>query len=99
MIRKGETKVSVLATLTHELGHLYQRQTWGMTKFKSIQPYLIEGFCEWLSIRVLEFYNETNEAKKIADNPDNVYGRGARSYLKGEKEGKLESILDGGLEN
>lgn len=99
MIRKGETKVSVLATVTHELAHLYQMQTWGLTKFKSMQPYLVEGFCEWLSIRVLEFYNEMAEAKKIADNPDNVYGLGARCYLKAEKEGRLENILGGVFEN
>lgn len=97
LIPRGERKVAALATITHELAHLYQFQNWGLEKVKSMLPYQTEGFCEWLSVRVLEFYKETEEAKKIADNPDTIYGLGARVYLKAEEEGQIEVILSGSL--
>ena len=95
LIPRGESKVAALATITHELGHLYQYQNWGVSKVRSMSEYLMEGFCEWLSIRVLEFYKEIEEAKRLTDNPDNVYGFGARFYLKAEVEGKIQEILNG----
>lgn len=97
LIIRGELKVAAMATITHELGHLYQYQNWGVAKVKSMPLYQSEGFCEWLSIRVLEFYKEIEEARKIADNPDDVYGLGARYFIKAEEDGKLNEILNGSL--
>ncbi|MBP9885377.1 MAG: hypothetical protein KBF93_03710 [Leptospiraceae bacterium] len=34
---------------------------------------------------------------RLTDNPDDVYGFGARFYLKAEVEGKIQEILNGSL--
>ncbi|NHJ86385.1 MAG: hypothetical protein FK734_13055 [Asgard group archaeon] len=78
-----------LGTLCHELAHAWQSKN----VIINDQPlYLREGFCEWVSYKVLKRYGYHGQAELILSR-DDIYGKGFQRFLEYEKANGLPATI------
>jgi len=79
-----------LGTICHELGHAWQSENIIIEN----QPLeLKEGFCEWVSYKVLMKYGYQGQAEMISSRKD-LYGKGFKNISQIEKENGIQGMID-----
>lgn len=89
-IENGSPKLSAMATIAHELTHIWQYQNWDDKAI--IQTYgahnrleVYEGMAKWAEIQYLLYLNEVEYGKRVQIRTmlrEDEYGRGFIQYLK-----------------
>ncbi len=79
-----------LGTICHELAHVWQSEN----VIDRAQHKLIrEGFCEWVSYKVLMLYDYHGQAELISS-LDDIYGQGFKKFFEIEKKQGLKAVLE-----
>lgn len=81
-----------LMVLAHELGHAWHFST--QPDPDAISDFLAEGFAEWVSFHLMRRAGLTEFCYQLRNNPDPLYGKACRWYLKLEKEYGEQAVLD-----
>lgn len=87
-VENGAPKLAAIATLVHELTHIWQYTNWNEHKLsalygKSNMLEVYEGMAKWTEIQYLIFLNEVPYAKRqeiVTLQRDDVYGHGFAKY-------------------
>jgi hypothetical protein len=79
-----------LGTISHELGHSWLSEN-VLLPLQSKK--YIEGFCEWISYKILKHFNYHQQAEFILDR-DDAYGEILQRILSIEKENGIEGIKE-----
>ncbi len=79
-----------LGTISHEMGHAWQSENVSEPN-QSLQ--IREGFCEWISYKVLMRFGYQGQAEMILSRED-IYGRGFQRILDYEKSHGIIALLD-----
>jgi hypothetical protein len=88
ILENGAPRISVIATLAHELTHIWQYTHWDNRKNfpecpKNKRLLIYEGMAKWVEIQYLYLIGETNVAKReefITRNRQDEYGLGFLMY-------------------
>lgn len=88
ILENGAPRISLIATLAHELTHIWQYVHWDNSKKfkkcpKSKRLLIYEGMAKWVEIQYLYLIGETNVAKReefITRNREDEYGVGFCLY-------------------
>ncbi|HUT81315.1 MAG TPA: hypothetical protein VMZ29_08945 [Candidatus Bathyarchaeia archaeon] len=79
-----------LGTLCHELAHVWQSEN----SINKNQPvYIREGFCEWVSYKILQKCGYHGQAELILSR-DDLYGLGFKKFLEYEKKNGLKNLIE-----
>ncbi|MFW9923013.1 MAG: hypothetical protein ACFFDW_06960 [Candidatus Thorarchaeota archaeon] len=78
-----------LGTICHELGHAWQSEN--VIIDQSLQTR--EGFCEWVSYKILNMSGYQGQAELILGRED-IYGKGFHNILDFEKDNGTRTLLD-----
>ena len=89
-IENGSPKLAAMATIAHELTHIWQYQNWDekmiLSKYgKQYRLEIYEGMAKWAEIQYLLYLNEISYAKRqeiVTRLRDDEYGRGFIQYAK-----------------
>ena len=79
-----------LGTICHEIGHAWQSEN-VLEMNQSIQTR--EGFCEWVSYKILSLFGYQGQAQMILSRED-IYGKGFQKILDIERENGTEALLE-----
>ncbi len=88
-VENGSPKLAAIATLAHELTHIWQYLHWNDSELAARygQEHLLEvyeGMAKWIEIQYLLYLNERDYANRqiaITANRNDVYGRGFLKYM------------------
>ena len=88
-IENGSPRVSTLATMVHELTHIWQYQNWKPKEIakrykKDRREYVYEGMAMWAELQILYVLGEYSNARDLeqgAEGLDRVYSEGLKKYI------------------
>lgn len=87
-LENGAPRASLIATIAHELTHLWQYANWDMESMKKnlgkLYLPVVEGMAKWVEIQYMYLLNESDYALKMLENEilrEDVYGFGLKLYL------------------
>ena len=83
---------AAITVLAHELGHAWQAENNPL--WQRVDPFLSEGFAEWVAYSALRCYGDGASAYKIRSSGDVVYGGGLRYFLDLERQGGAPLIFE-----
>lgn len=90
-ILNGLGKDEILVTAIHELTHDWLSDYYEGIKIAPL--WLEEGFCQYVAYNYCKDNNLVKLAEKIKAAPDQVYGKGAKFYIKTFGEGNIKGAL------
>ena len=81
-----------ICVLGHEIGHAWQAEN--HPRWQKVEPFLAEGFAEWMAYRSLRCYGDGASAYRIRSGQDMVYGAGLRYFLELERQGGAPLVFE-----
>ena len=89
LLENGSPQLSLIATIAHELTHIWQYTHWNAaairSKYGKYELAVYEGMAKWSELQYLYLLNETTQADRSFAHEvrrDDVYGYGLRCFLK-----------------
>ena len=81
-ILNGLTPQRIFAVIAHEYSHAWQAENCPDKQDNMVR----EGFAEWVSFKLLKTKGYNDEAEKMLETKDPVYGAGLKKYIELEKK-------------
>lgn len=90
VVENGSPRLATIATVAHELTHIWQYINWDSAEMKRLYPddfvrlAVYEGMAKWAEIQYLYIIGETTYARReelSQSQRDDEYGLGLRSYM------------------
>ena len=79
-----------LGTICHEIAHAWLSEN---VRIKTQPLHIREGFCEWVSYKILQKYGYHGQAELILSR-DDIYGLGFQKFLEFEKKNSIHALLE-----